>query len=322
MRRSFSVWCLLPLVAFVSLSAGCVTINLLPMPGKLQEKVLSGTGRPKVLLIEVSGLISSYGSEGFIERPSLVAHVKEILTLAAEDSDVKAVVIRINSPGGTVTASDVLYHEVRAFKEKRKVPVVASILDVGTSGGYYVAAAADKIVAHPSSVTGSLGVIMLTVNASGLLEKVGIEATTVVSGPRKDMGSPLRAMTSEERAIFQGVIDGFYARFLDVIHQSRQNLSKDQIRELADGRIYSGQQAKSLGLVDEIGYLEDAIELAKREAGVKEARVVLYRRPGQYRHNIYSTFLGGNSVWAGLSRMDLMSLLRGTTPQFLYLWMP
>lgn len=322
MRKFVALCCRLLLAGFIGLSAGCVTINFLPMPGPLQEKVLSGTGRAKVLVVELSGLISSHRREGFIERPNMVAQVKEVLTVAAEDDDVKAVVVRINSPGGTVTASDVLYHELRAFKEKRKVPVVASILDVGTSGGYYVAAAADKIVAHPSSITGSLGVIMLTVNASGLLEKIGIETTTVASGPRKDMGSPLRAMTSEERAIFQGVIDAFYERFLGVIEQGRPNLTKEQVRKLADGRIYSGEQAKSLGLVDEVGYLEDAIELAKREAGVKEARVVLYRRPGQYRHNIYSSLLGGDRIWAGLSRMDLMGLVRGTTPQFMYLWMP
>ncbi len=322
MRKKVSVYCLLSLAGFVSLLAGCVTINLLPQPGPLQETVLSGTGGSKVLVVDLSGLISSRDPEGFIDRPNLVAQIKEVLTVAAEDDDVKAVVIRINSPGGTVTASDMLYHEVRSFKKKRNVPVVASILDVGTSGGYYVAVAADKIVAHPSSVTGSLGVIMLTMNASGLLEKIGIEATAVTSGPRKDMGSPFRAMKPEERAIFQGVIDAFYARFLDVIQQGRPNLSKDRIRKLADGRIYSGEQAKALGLVDEIGYLDDAIELAKREAGIKEARVVLYRRPGQYRHNIYSRLLGGNSVWAGLSRMDLMGLVRGTTPQFMYLWMP
>src|SRR2546427_8930260 len=124
-------------------------------------------------MVELSGLTSFRESEGLGEQPNPVAHLKEELTRAANDSKVKALVVRINSPGGTVTASDVLYHELRVFKETRKIPTIASIMDLGASGGYYVAAAADTIVAHPSSVTGSLGVIMLTVNARGLLEKVG-----------------------------------------------------------------------------------------------------------------------------------------------------
>ncbi len=322
MHRVFAARCLVAFLGVSTLVVGCVTINLLPIPGPLQEEVLSGSGDPKVLLIELSGLISSHERAGLFQRPNVVAHFKEVLTAAESDPKVRAVVIRINSPGGTVTASDVLYHEIQAFKERRKVPVVASIMDLGTSGGYYVAAAADKIVAHPSSVTGSLGVIMLTVNASGLLEKIGVQATAIASSPKKDMGSPLRAMTPEERAIFQGVIDSFYQRFLTVVQEGRPKLGAKKIRELADGRIYAGEQAKQLGLVDEIGYLDDAIEIAKKEAGVETARVVLYRRPGDYRHNIYASFLGGGSSLAGLAELDLLSLVRGGTPQFLYLWMP
>ncbi len=322
MSKIRAVWFAALLIGCAALATSCVTINLLPTPGPLQEEVLSGEGKSKVLLIELSGLISSQDRQGFISRPNLVAHVKEILTVAEEDSNVKAVVVRINSPGGTVTASDVLYHELRAFKQKRKIPVVISIMDLGTSGGYYVAAAGDTIIAHPSSVTGSLGVIMLTVNARGLLEKIGVEASAVTSGPRKDMGSPFRAMTSEEREIFQSVIDSFYHRFLQVVKEGRPNLSEEKIRELADGRIYSGEQAKASGLIDEIGYVEDAIDLAKQRAGVEEAQVVTYRRPGEYRQNIYSNFLGAGQGWAGLANMDLMGLVRGGTPQFMYLWMP
>lgn len=304
------------------LLAGCITINLLPTPGALREEHLSGTGKAKVLLIELSGLISSQDSGGLVAHPNAVAQMKEELQRASEDETVKALVLRINSPGGTVTASDILYHEVRAFKEKRKVPVVASIMDVGASGGYYVAAAADKIFVHPSSVTGSLGVIMLTVNARGLLDKVGVEATAVTSGPRKDMGSPFRPMTEEERAIFQGVINSFYERFLTVVREGRPNLTAEQIRKLADGRIYSGEQAKAAGLVDAVGYLEDTIEAAKQQAGLSEARVVIYRRPGEYRPNIYARFMGGGGGLGELASLDLMTLVRGGSPQFMYLWMP
>ena len=304
------------------LLTNCININFPPPAGPLKEQVLSGTGESKVLVVEISGMISSQDDTGLLPRPNLLAHVKEVLSAAQEDSSVKAVVVRINSPGGTVTASDILYHELRKFKEKRKIPLIMSIMDLGTSGGYYIAAAGDQIVAHPSTVTGSLGVIMLTVNASGLLEKIGVQATAVTSGPRKDMGSPFRAMTEEERAIFQNVIDSFYQRFLMVIQEGRGNLSAEQIRQLADGRIYSGEQAKVLGLVDEIGYVEDAIDLAKKRAGLKEAKIVTYKRPGQYRQNIYSTFLGKSEGWSGLAQLDLMTMVRGGTPQFMYLWLP
>lgn len=304
------------------LMPGC-TFNfpLFPSPGPLQETQIAGTGKAKVLLIEISGVISSQDGDGLIPAPSLIASVKEQLTRASQDENVKAVVLRINTPGGTVTASDILHHEVKSFKASRKIPIVASIMDVGASGGYYVAAAADTVMAHPSSVTGSIGVIMLTVNARGLLEKVGLEATAVTSGPRKDMGSPFRTMTTEERAIFQGLIDSFYQRFLSVVQDGRPNLQMDQIKKLADGRIYTGDQAKASGLVDEIGYLEDAVNLAKQKAGLTEARVVTYKRPGEYSNNVYSKLMAPSPL-ASLANLDLMSFVRGGSPQFMYLWMP
>ena len=317
MRSSLTLMWLVGLVM-----QGC-TFNfpLFPGPGPLQESQIGGTGTAKVLLVEISGVISSQDKEGFMPAPNLIASVKEQLTKASQDENVKAVVLRINTPGGTVTASDIIHHELKAFKTSRKVPIIASIMDVGASGGYYIAAAADTVFAHPSSVTGSIGVIMLTVNARGLLEKVGLEATAVTSGPRKDMGSPFRTMTLEERAIFQGLIDSFYYRFLSVVQEGRPHLQMDQIKKLADGRIYAGDQAKAAGLVDEIGYLEDAIDLAKKKAGVTEARVVTYKRPGEYSNNMYSKLLMPGPL-AGLTDLDLMSFVRGGTPQFMYLWMP
>jgi protease-4 len=309
-------------LATVLLASGC-TFNfpLFPGPGPLQETQVGGTGKAKILLLEVSGVISAQEGDGLTPTPSLIANVKEQLTRAAQDEAVKAVVLRINTPGGTVTASDIIHHELKVFKANRKVPVVASIMDVGASGGYYIASAADSVLAHPSSVTGSIGVIMLTMNARGLLEKVGVEATAVTSGPRKDMGSPFRAMTPEERAIFQGLIDAFYQRFLSVVQEGRPNLQMDQIKKLADGRIYTGEQAKASGLVDDIGYLEDAVELAKKKAGLTEARVIMYRRPGEYSNNVYSKLVAPSPL-ASLAALDLQSLVRGGTPQFMYLWMP
>jgi protease IV len=301
---------------------GCVTVNLLEPPGPVQEVQLSGSGDGKVLLLDLSGVISSQDKDGFIPQPNLLATFKEELTKASKDEKIKAVVVRINSPGGTVNASDILYHELKTFKANKKIPVIVSMMDVAASGGYYLAMASDAILVHPSTVTGSIGVIMLTVNAKGLLEKVGVEASAITSGPRKDMGSPFRTMTTDEKAIFQGVIDSFYQRFLTVVQEGRPHLSADQIKKLADGRIYSGDQAKAAGLVDEVGYLDDAIELAKKNAALTEARIVTYRRHGEYQNNIYSRLFGTSSGLSSLASLDLLSIVRGGSPQFMYLWMP
>lgn len=307
---------------------GCMTMSFIPKTNPLEEVVLSGEGRDKVLLVEISGVLTSAKPGGvldrFFHRLSLPARFKEELTKATDDEAVKAIVLRISTPGGTVTASDILYHEIQEMKKTRKVPVIASIMDLGTSGGYYVAMAADRVVAHPSSVTGSLGVIMLTLNASGLMEKIGVRADAVMSGPHKDMGSPFRTMTDQDRAIFQGVIDSLYARFLRVIEQGRPDLKPETIRQLADGRIYSATQAKDHGLIDGIGYLDDALELAKKEAGIEEAQVVMYRRPGGYQPNIYAQSPGapGRTDWI-FPKLDPVSLLlAGGTPAFMYLWLP
>ncbi len=312
------------------ITTGCMSASFFPKTTPLQEIVLSGEGRDKVLLIEVSGILTSAKPSGVVDRLfdrlSLPTRFKEQLTKAADDEDVKAILLRINTPGGTVTASDILYHEIQELKKTRTLPVVASIMDLGTSGGYYVAMAADRVVAHPSSVTGSLGVIMLSLNAAGLLEKIGVRADTVVSGPHKDMGSPFRTMTDQDRAIFQGVIDSFYDRFLRVIEQGRPKLSPETIRQLADGRIYSATQAKAHGLIDAIGYLDDALELAKQEAGLEEARIVMYQRAGGYHPNVYAQGPGGleqtNWGFPSLNSVSLASLLGGGTPTFMYLWLP
>ena len=314
--------CVLVLLTLALLQPGCITVNLLEPPGPVREVQLSGTGDNKVLLLDLSGVISSQEKDGLLPQPNLLATFKEELTKASKDEKVKAVVLRINSPGGTVNASDILYHELKAFKENRKIPVIASMMDIAASGGYYLAMATDAILVHPSTVTGSIGVIMLTVNAKGLLEKVGVEATAITSGPRKDMGSPFRTMTPDEKEIFQSVIDSFYQRFLTIVQAGRPRLSAEQIKKLADGRIYSGEQAKAAGLVDDIGYLDEAIELAKKNAGLTEARVVTYRRHGEYQNNIYSRVFGAGNGLSSLASMDLLSIVRGGSPQFMYLWMP
>jgi len=304
--------------------SGCsvISIDFTPRIQPLREQTVEGSGAAKVLLLDLSGVISeeplfTLGSQA--PQVSLLARVREELRKAEDDDQVRALVVRINSPGGTATASDILYRELSEFKARKKIPVVAAIMDVGASGAYYVALAADTIVVHPTTVTGSIGVVMLTLNAEGLLQKVGVSPLASKSGAKKDMGSPFRGLTEEERAIFQGVIDDLYGRFVSLIVKERR-IPEAKVRAFADGRIYTARQAKELGLVDQVGYLENAVEVARQAARVSEARVIMYHRPREYRSNIYSGTPAPERLETSL--VQLSSLLIGPGPRFLYLWWP
>lgn len=288
---------------------GCITVkvSLFEEPEPLKEKVVSGYARDKILLMDISGLIIEGPRKPWFSLAGAIdpGRVKEELEKAATDRRIKAIVLRINSPGGTVSASDMIHHEIAAFKKEHNLPVVACFMGLAASGGYYVAQAADAIVAHPTGITGSIGVVAMKLNVKGLMEKVGVDSDVVKSGEWKDIWSPFRPASPEEKRLMQAIIDDFYQRFLTVVAQGR-NLPQPELKRVADGRIYTAQQAKDLGLVDRLGYLEDALELAKAKAGIEEARVVLYHRPGSYRPTVYS----------------LAPELLPVGPQFLYLWWP
>jgi len=295
---------------------GCtfLKVNIVPEVEPLTEKAIAGEGRDKVLVLDISGIIMS-GEAGSPlsgkKQPGLIAQVREALDRARQDKNVKAVVLRINSPGGGVTASDILYHELKKFKSESGAKIVAHIMDVGASGAYYAALAADAITAQPTSVTGSIGVIMYRVDATALMQKVGVQAEEIASGPKKSMGSPFRPLADDERKVFQGIIDSLYGRFTGLIAEERK-LAPEAVRAMADGRIFTSRDAQAGGLIDGIGYLEDAIELAKKRAGLKEATVVTYFRPGEYRANLYSM---------SLINLDLGALAEPGA-SFLYLWWP
>ena len=317
---SIFVFCLI-------ISSGCsfISISLVPSVEPLKETTISGSGKDKILIIDVSGIISEEkrrGLAGLSDEPDMVARIKEELKTAARDKHMKAIVLRINSPGGAVTASDMIYHEIEQFKKKTDTKIVACIMDLGASGGYYVAVSADKIIAHPTTVTGSIGVIMLNLSVEGLLQKIGVKDTSIKTGEHKDMGSPLKAMTDEERRIFQGILDNMYERFLSVIAENRRELTQEKLRTLADGRIYTAQQALEYGLIDQIGYLDEAILLAKEETGLTKARVVIYHRPGIYKNNIYSQLGSSGFGTINLLNIDLKSFVNSGTPLFMYLWAP
>ncbi len=297
---------------------GCfiIKVNLTPEVHPLEERVISEAGKDKILLMDVTGVITSEESSSVLggkKEPGMIALVREQLDKARRDKNVKAMVIRINSPGGGVTASDMLYHEIKKFRKDTGVKVVAHLLDTGTSGAYYTALAADRISAQPTSVTGSIGVTMLRIDATGLMQKIGVQALEISSGAEKGMGSPFRPVSSEERKIFQGMIDSMYGRFVSVVAEER-NMAPERVRQLADGRIYTSQEAKDGGLIDAIGYLEDAFTQAKTLAGLERATIVAYQRPGEYRPNIYSM----NMNLINLSLGDIA----GPGIKFTYLWLP
>ena len=276
----------------------------------------------KIALIDVSGLIMNARVSGLIsdgENP--VSIFREKLDKAADDPCVKAVVLRINSPGGGVTASDIMYNDLVRFRAKTHKPVVACMMDICASGGYYLATGCDMIYAHPSTVTGSIGVIMKMYNAEGLCKKLGVESDAIKSGPNKDIGDPMRKLTEEERAIMQGLVNQFYDRFVDVVSKGR-GLPPEQVRKIADGRVYSAPQAESLGLVDEIGYLEDAIAEAKLRAGICDADVVCYDRNPGCRHTMYASAPNIPSEIKVKLEVPGLNLNALSSTTFLYLWQP
>src|SRR3990172_7935836 len=221
-------------------------------------------GGQRVALIEVEGVILS-GDE-------IVRELKEHL----ENSAVRAVVVRINSPGGVVAPTQEIYQEIRKLRERGK-PVVASLGSVAASGGYYIAAACDKIYANPGSLTGSIGVVMQLANLEGVLKKIGIEYVVVKAGRHKDIGNFSRAMTPEERKILQDLLDDVHSQFVNAVAEGRQ-LDRSEVLSFADGRIFSGQQAKELKRDDALGGLEEAIAAAAKLGGIVGKPKILYPR--------------------------------------------
>jgi protease-4 len=224
-------------------------------------------GGEKVAVIEVKGVILD-------PQPT----VEKIIQFR-KNRNVKALVVRIDSPGGAVGPAQEIYSELRKVQREKKVLV--SVGSVAASGGYYIACSADKILANPGSITGSIGVIMESMNVEDLLRKVGVQSMIVKSGKHKDIGSPFRSMTEEEKKLLQSVLDSVHDQFIQAVAEGRK-LPVEKVRQLADGRIFSGEQAKALGLVDELGNLEDAIALAGKMAGIQGEPEVIYPEKSRF----------------------------------------
>lgn len=310
-----------------TLAVGCGTPSLLVTPvsrsDRLEEtQVQPGKGSAKIAVIPLDGMLMNARSPGLIESgDNPIAELTQQLQRAADDKSVKAVVLRINSPGGTVTASDTAYELVKRFRAKSGKPVVTSIQEVGASGGYYVALASDRIVAGPTSVVGSIGVIFNSFSLQGTLGMLGVKSEAIKSGPLKDVASPLKDMTAEERALLQATVDEYFARFKGLVIERRKLTDATAIATATDGRVFSGEGARAIGLVDKTGILEDAIDLARELGGAKGGRAVIYRKPFGPSGSIYAS--GAAPAPRASSSFDVglpgaLSIPTG----FYYLWKP
>jgi protease-4 len=296
MAKSKRLWVVLG-VALVLVVGACAGIAVLV---SLATGERMGLGEA-VAIVQVEGTIltgsppvSPLGDSGAYSD-QIVEHLEQ----AQKDSLVKAIVLRVNSPGGSVVASDEIYQKMLEVEK----PIVVSMGELAASGGYYISAPADVIMANPATLTGSIGVITQITNLEELMEKIGVEVVVIKSGIHKDEGSPFREMTEEEKAIWQAIIDEVYGQFVTIVAEGR-DLPEEEVREIADGRVYTGKQAMELGLVDELGNLPEAIDRAAELGGIEgEPRLVEYHRPP----TLFETFFG--SLVSPFQPFDLARLL-------------
>ncbi len=323
MRRSPSIIIAIAVLFLI----GCEAPKIRIFPSyadPLQEYTLQGTETGKVLVIALRGMITDAPKRQFIRtRPSMVQEVVSQLRKAEADPEIKAVLLKIDSPGGSVIASDLIYNEIVAFKQRKKAKVVVAMMGVAASGAYYISLPADFILAHPTTVTGSVGVLFLRPDLTALMEKIGVDVNVSKTGKNKDMGSPFRRATEEEQKITQDLIDQLAAQFLDRIAEHRK-LDPKNLKEISSARIYLAPDALNLGLVDRIGYLNEAVSEAKKLADLpKDAKVVVYRRTAYPDDNLYNTSTsqyegGGLSIIS----LDLPGTLAPLQTGFYYLWHP
>lgn len=254
----------------------------------------SARGNGEVGIIYIEGVIANGQSGSSFGGQAASEEIASALREAARDPGLKAVVIRLNSPGGTAAAAQEIGAEVDRLRKSGK-KVVASMGDTAASGAYWIAAGTDQIVANPGTMTGSIGVIMELYDLQGLYEKIGVDTETFKSGPYKDMGSSSRSTTPEERAIFQSMIDDIYSQFVEHVAQGRH---KDvaEVRKMADGRVYTGRQAKELGLVDQLGDFHDAVVLAGNLAGIPGEPTVVELGPRNVFRELFG-ITGKNAFW-------------------------
>ena len=272
----------------------------------------------RVVIIDIDGLLvnENLGSPISInENP--VSLFREKLAYVANDATVSAIVLRINSPGGGVTASDIMRRELEQFRCRHSIPVVACVLDVGAGGAYYVASAADEIFAHPTSLIGGIGVLLNLYNLETMMEFFNVVSVSVKAGKKVDLGSPVRPIPEENRALLQSIADEFHLRFIEIVRNSRGSLLNGE--EMFDGRVCTAPEAQEKGLIDSIGYLEDAIRRAEDMGNCTGGSVVLLNRRSDTVRTPYDVLL--QDAGAEFSFFpSIPGVQRSKLPTFLYIW--
>jgi protease-4 len=279
------------------------------------------TAGPAIALVDVDGLLLNSdftGLSSFGENP--VSLFRERLDAAAADPCVRAVVVRINSPGGSVTATDMMWHDLRGFKARMQMPVVACLMDLGAGGGYYLATAADLIIAHPTTVTGGVGVILNIYNLEDTMAQFNVVGVPVKAGENIDLATPIKPLGPEQRELLQSICDEFHQRFCRVVIEGRPGVDPSEPTTF-DGRVFTAQQALARKLVDRIGYLDDAVQAAREMAGAVQARIVLYHRSNDRARSEYS-ITPNVPMQGGVIPFSIPGLDRSRLPSFLYLWQP
>lgn len=293
-------------IALFLMLIGLVAVFATGQKGIFTEEVIqAGPRTTKIAVITVQGIIDSEQAQDIYQQ----------LKRASDDKRVKGLILRVNSPGGTISGSDQICNEVRKYRKEEDKPVVAFMQGVAASGGYYVSVACDKIIAEPTVITGSVGVIAGHFVLQELLEeKLGIQPAIFKSGQKKDWPSPFQPVTEEQRQYIQDkLINPAYNRFVQVVADGREALTLSDVKRLADGSIYGAEEALSKKLIDEIGYIDEAIEQVKVLAGIEKAHVVEYRKPFSF-----ANFLSSRS--RNILKINRNTLYELTTPQILYLW--
>ncbi|HAS90372.1 MAG TPA: signal peptide peptidase SppA [Desulfovibrio sp.] len=310
------------ILASIALCGCQPRMNLFPDgTDPLLEKKIQGEGEYKILVISIDGTISDEGKRGLLgSSPSLVQEVSSRLKLAADDEDIKALILKVNSPGGSVTASDILYNEILRFKEETGAKVIVNMMDVAASGGYYVSLPADHIMAHPTTLTGSIGVIFIRPKVEGLMDKIGVSVEVSKSGRNKDMGFPFKPDTPEQKIIIGGIIKDYADRFQGLVKKHR-SISDEKLKTIFTAQVFSAQGAKKAGLVDSLGYLPDAVKEACKLAGIPEdSRVITYKRKSYPNDTLYNS-PSSQAFSPALINIDAGNLMPPKAG-FHYLWLP
>ncbi|MGG1629901.1 signal peptide peptidase SppA [Rossellomorea sp. NRS-1567] len=285
-----------------------------------EEVIDEGNAQKRIAVLEVEGVIQDTGgANSLFESPGYNHELfMDKLDAVQKDKSVKGIILKVNSPGGGVVESAQIHSKLVEIMDKAKKPIYVSMGGTAASGGYYISAPATKIFASKETLTGSLGVIMQSINYSELAEKYGVDFVTIKSGPYKDIMSPTRKMTDEERKILQSMIDNSYEGFVDVIASGR-DMSEAEVKKIADGRVYDGIQAKEVNLIDEFGYVEDTIEAMKKDYKLKGAQVFEYTAGDPFSE--FFSMGAKKMIGQDMEAAALMKLLsKPNSPRLMYLY--